>query len=251
MSSNEHSRADVQFHADRARSYDADVTSDFGIYDALELRPYLDGLEPGVVGDIGCGTGEVSLQLAARGFEVRAVDHSPDMVGVARAKAAAAGLDGRITFSLAEITELPFEDSTLDGLTCQRVLHHVAELDRVLAEFHRVLKPGGFLYVSDYLGDDPAPIRALRSLKRLDRRRRSRSIAELGNFLDRHEVRRTAPEFVSALTRAGFDVRTRFYCHLAARHIPLRALRILAIRALSLPWRHRRGSMIFAFGVKR
>lgn len=245
----EQSRADVAFHAERASTYDGDVTRDFAIYDALALRPYLDTLRPGVVADIGCGTGEVAIQLAARGFAVTAVDHSPDMIEVARAKSVKAGVHERITFLRSEITELPLADSSLDGLTCQRVLHHVPELEAALAEFNRVLKPGGFLYVSDYLGDDPGPIRALRRLKHMSRRRPANGATAA--FLDLHEVRRSAVEFLDALRRAGFDVRYRFYSHLAARYLPAPRIRVLTIRALSYPWRHRRGSMVFVFGVKR
>lgn len=254
MSTSDHSRADVRFHASRAASFDEDVTGEFEVYDELALRPYLDQLEPGLVADVGCGTGEVSLQLALRGFEVRAVDHSPDMLEVAREKAKRAGVDGRISFHLAEITGLPFGDSTLDGLTCQRVLHHVETLDPVLIEFKRVLKPGGFLYLSDYLVDDPPAIRALRRLRRAFMRRRGATrdsaAEELSTFLERHEIGRTASEFVEPLRRHGFDFRHRFYCHVSLRGTLTRSQRMLLIRVLSYPWRGRRGSMVFVFGSR-
>jgi len=49
---------------------------------------------------------------------------------------------------VADAANLPFEDGFVDGIICQSLLEHVADADAVIKEIKRVLKPGGWLYVS-------------------------------------------------------------------------------------------------------
>lgn len=48
---------------------------------------------------------------------------------------------------VADISKLPFEDGVVDGVICEHVLEHVPDPSAVVAEIHRVLKPGGIVYV--------------------------------------------------------------------------------------------------------
>jgi ubiquinone/menaquinone biosynthesis C-methylase UbiE len=252
----EHSKADAAFHAVRAPSYDRDVTSEYEIYDQLALLPFLERTDVRgpklTVLDLGCGTGAVTLQLARRGVTVQAVDHSPEMIEVARHKAERAGLAERITFHVADIGDLPFESASFDGVTCQRVLHHILDPARVLAEVDRVLEPGGFFYLSDTTPDATPSGRILRSLFRLVRTMRVRTRTWEPSALPRvHEVRRSATEVERLLAGAGFSFELLFLTHVGLRRHLSPGQRALLIKALSLPWRKKRGDLLFAFASKR
>jgi ubiquinone/menaquinone biosynthesis C-methylase UbiE len=103
--------------------------------------------------DVGCGTGEVTLPAknrAAHG-KVYGIDPAPEMITVARKKAARRGLD--IDFRVGVIEALPFPDSSLDVVTSSLMMHHLKEDLKVrgLAEIYRVLKPGGRLLIADFM----------------------------------------------------------------------------------------------------
>ena len=96
--------------------------------------------------DIGCGGGFLAEQFAALGCQVTGVDPSPASIGTARAHAAASGL--RIDYRVGAGEELPVQDAAFDVACCCDVLEHVADVNRVISETARVLKPGG-LYLFD------------------------------------------------------------------------------------------------------
>ena len=98
--------------------------------------------------DVGTGTGRHALALAGRGVAVTAVDPSPEMMGLARRKASAAGLD--VDFRLAAIEDgLPAEDGQFDFLMCALTLCHVADIAHAVRECARVVRPGGSMLVTD------------------------------------------------------------------------------------------------------
>jgi demethylmenaquinone methyltransferase/2-methoxy-6-polyprenyl-1,4-benzoquinol methylase/phosphoethanolamine N-methyltransferase len=96
--------------------------------------------------DVGCGTGTLTIaamrQTAPTG-EVHGIDPSAEMIGVARQKAAKAGVDAR--FHTAVMEKLPFPDGHFDLVLSSLMLHHLpADVKRAgFAELNRVLKPGG------------------------------------------------------------------------------------------------------------
>ena len=103
----------------------------------------LDGLR---VLDIGCGGGFLAEEFAALGCQVTGVDPSAASIGTARAHAAGLGLG--IDYRVGAGEELPVADAAFDVACCCDVLEHVRDLDRVISETARVLKPGG-LYLFD------------------------------------------------------------------------------------------------------
>jgi 2-polyprenyl-6-hydroxyphenyl methylase / 3-demethylubiquinone-9 3-methyltransferase len=107
-----------------------------------------EGIDPGgnVIVDVGCGGGLLAEELAALGAQVIGVDPAAASIATAREHASRAGLD--IDYRVGRGEQLPVSDSAADIVCCVDVLEHVADLDSVISETARVLKPGG-LYVFD------------------------------------------------------------------------------------------------------
>jgi SAM-dependent methyltransferase len=110
------------------------------------VREILDGLPRGVALDAACGTGRHSAYLASLGHTVIGVDSSAAMLERARAKVPGG------TFHEADLHDLPLPDDHVDLVLCALALVHVPDLEPVLAEFVRVLRPGGSLVISDQRG---------------------------------------------------------------------------------------------------
>ncbi len=128
-----------------AAEWDARVASMFGA--RADLGASLALLDPTVVvGDLGCGTGSLSLSLSRHVAHVHAIDGSPAMLDAARQR-----LQGQSNVTVAEgsLEALPLDDASLDVAVLMLVLHHVAEPARVLKEARRVLRAGGRLLIAD------------------------------------------------------------------------------------------------------
>jgi ArsR family transcriptional regulator len=109
------------------------------------------------VGDLGCGTGAVADALAPFVRRVVAVDHSREMLDVARRR-----LDGRGNVDLREgdLEALPVADGELDAALLVLTLHHMPDPAAVFAEAARALRPGGRLVVIDMAPHDREGYRA-------------------------------------------------------------------------------------------
>ena len=91
--------------------------------------------------DVATGTGAVAVELARkRGCTVVGLDQSPEMLAVARARVAAAGVAERVEGHAAE---LPFEDASFDALTFTYLLRYVDDPAATLHELARVVRKGG------------------------------------------------------------------------------------------------------------
>jgi len=96
--------------------------------------------------DLGCGTGDLSLAVAAAGVPtVVGIDFAPAMVRVAEAKRRRHPMGEQVRFLVADALALPFADETFDGVVNAFVLRNLADLDQGLVEARRVLRPGGRL----------------------------------------------------------------------------------------------------------
>jgi ubiquinone/menaquinone biosynthesis C-methylase UbiE len=103
------------------------------------------------VGDLGCGTGQVSAALAPFVAHVVSVDASAAMLQAAKKRLQ--GFDN-VDLRRGELEALPIDDDRLDAATMMLVLHHVPEPELALAEAARVLKPGGRVLIVDMLPHD-------------------------------------------------------------------------------------------------
>src|ERR1051325_4712199 len=126
-------------------------------FDELKRKPYdRETLEEfaasvrgmGPVCEGGCGRGQVARYLQDRGFSMRGLDLSSEMVKFA------ARLNPDIPFARGDMLALGLPAASLAGIVCFYAIIHLRREDaaRALAEMHRVLKPGGRLLLSFHGG---------------------------------------------------------------------------------------------------
>lgn len=137
----------------RAEQYDSHCETyaahaETSVTNALYDRPAVLDLAGDVEGkrvlDAGCAAGHLSAELAARGADVLGVDSSAGLIALARRK-----FGDRARFEVADITRpLPAGTGSIDVITASLVLHYLEDWGPALAEFRRVLEPGGTLVFS-------------------------------------------------------------------------------------------------------
>jgi ArsR family transcriptional regulator len=116
---------------------------------AFQIETVLAMLDPRLrVGDLGCGTGELSALLASHVARVVAVDASADMLAAARSRLAGVG---NVEVKRGALEALPIDDGSLDIAVMALVLHHVPDPARAIAEAARTLAAGGRLLIVDML----------------------------------------------------------------------------------------------------
>jgi ubiquinone/menaquinone biosynthesis C-methylase UbiE len=118
--------------------------------------------------EVACGSGGPALHLArATGCAVVGIDVHEDGVAQAARQAAEAGLAERARFVRADADEpLPFPDASFDAVLCIDAINHLRDRPRVLADWARLLAPGGRVLFTDpitvtgALGSDEIALRA-------------------------------------------------------------------------------------------
>ncbi len=134
-----------EFFANAAGGWDRLREDLFG--DTFYLWAVLGLIDPAlVVGDLGCGTGQLTETIARYVGRVIAVDGSPDMLEAARRRLAGAD---NVELRQGELEALPLGAGELDVAMLSLVLHYSPEPQRALEEIARVIRPGGRLLVVD------------------------------------------------------------------------------------------------------
>ena len=134
-----------EFFATAAGGWDHLRESLFG--DTFYLWAVLGLIDPALtVGDLGCGTGQLTETIAPYVRRVIAVDGSSDMLDAARRRLAEAA---NVELRQGDLESLPLGDGELDVAMLSLVLHYSPDPGRALQEIARVLRPGGRLLVVD------------------------------------------------------------------------------------------------------
>ena len=102
--------------------------------------------------DLGCAGGFMAEALAERGARVTGIDPAKDAIAAARAHAGSNDLDIRYDIGIGEA--LPYPDAAFDAVVCVDVLEHVQDLQQVVAEVARVLRPDG-VFLFDTINRNP------------------------------------------------------------------------------------------------
>lgn len=104
--------------------------------------------------DVGCGAGRHALFWAKEGYNAFAVDYSSTGIAVVKERAAAQGL--RLVTEVCSADNLLIPDNSIDGLLCFGVLYYLSYdlVEKALQEFHRVLKPGGKMFLITRTNED-------------------------------------------------------------------------------------------------
>ena len=103
------------------------------------------------VGDLGCGTGQLTESIAPFIGRVIAVDDSAAMLSAAKRRLAAMP---NVDVRSGRLESLPIEDGSLDAALLFLVMHYVPEPSDAIAEAYRTLKPGGRLLIVDMMPHD-------------------------------------------------------------------------------------------------
>jgi SAM-dependent methyltransferase len=140
--------------------------------------------------DLGCGRGEVSVQLARHGARVSGIDVSSESLSKARRLAQDHGMSGQITLQDGNAENLPFEADTFDLAVSAGVMSFV-DFDRVISELARVVRSDGAAVLLDTLGHNP--------IARLGRKRRlahgETTKFQVDNILTRNHLDRLRAHF--------------------------------------------------------
>ncbi|MFZ1752599.1 MAG: class I SAM-dependent methyltransferase [Caldilineaceae bacterium] len=146
--------------------------------------------------DAGCGAGHTAAAFAPHTAEVVALDFTQGMLRQVELLAAERGLTN-LTTQRGDVESLPFGDGEFDTVVSRYSAHHWPHPARAMAEFRRVLKPGGRVILSDVVGfDDPTCDTYLNAIELL------RDPSHVRDY--------TEPEWLAFFASAGFGAKIGF-----------------------------------------
>lgn len=150
---NEHLKKVAAHHGWWSASYDSDYFERLALYHKVTLdniRRFVPEEKGAVILDAGGGTGIWSIELARMGYHVVLTDISKGMLKKAAKKIEEFGLENRVEIMVSDICNMPeFEDEQFDMVLCEGdPLSYCGDHNRAVAEFARVVKPGGVVIAS-------------------------------------------------------------------------------------------------------
>ena len=203
---------EIVFFDEHAEKDDYDVFTPASSERLVGALVRLLGLPQGArIADIGCGSGVFTELLRRAGYSVTGIDISPKLVAVGRTKYP--GLD----LIEGDAEALPFQDASFDGVSLCNIVHHFPNPRKLIAEVHRVLKPGG-----RFAAIDP---NRMNPFMWLYRDRASPFYSPVGVTENERPV---VGRQVADLFRAqGFRVQTDYLAGLSYRYVASRRARVL------------------------
>lgn len=179
----------AQYFDKNAHRYDAWYQTKVGRYvDQTEKRLIFSMIktERGRALDLGCGTGNYTIEPYKKGFDVIGVDLSQEMLKIAKVKIP------NVLFIRADAYNLPFKKEVFDLVLSVTMFEFIHEPEKVLNEIYRVLKPGGEVVIGTMNG---------RSLWFIFKRLKSIFVETAYRYARFY----TPKELETLLTNAGFD----------------------------------------------
>ena len=158
MPTGEHGRDQRRRYWDRhSASYDKQM----GFFDRHLFggsRAWVCSQAAGDTLEVGIGTG-LNLPFYGQQARLTGIDFSPDMLALARQRAARLGREADLRE--ADALALPFPDASFDTVVCTFTLCAVPDDRQAVAEMTRVLRPGGLLLLADHVAASAWPLRAV------------------------------------------------------------------------------------------
>ena len=115
---------------------------------AMRMLREIGGIRDGICIDIGCGTGNLDIELARRSkFTIIGLDIDPDMKPLFEKRVREAGLQDRLRFVTGDAQKMPFPDDYADIIVSRGTLTFIPDIGKCLKEVGRVLKPTGVAFL--------------------------------------------------------------------------------------------------------
>lgn len=137
------------FSKEKSLDYDKWYETPLGSFvDEIESQAAFSLFSPpagAAVLDAGCGTGNFSIKLAHKGYQVTGIDISGEMLIIAEQKAALTNLN--ITFAPMDINNLGFPDHSFPAVLSMAAFEFIQEPHKAYQELYRVVKPGGLILI--------------------------------------------------------------------------------------------------------
>lgn len=140
-------RTNKSFWQSYSKVYTQVMSANNKTYDAVckELSKYIDKNKN--VLELACGTGQLSFRMAGKAGTWIATDYSDNMIKEAQKR----NVDGKVSFAVADATNLTYKDESFDAVVIANALHIMPDPDKALAEIRRVLKKDGILFCPTFV----------------------------------------------------------------------------------------------------
>lgn len=131
------------------------------------MHDLLQNVKLGHLLDIGTGTGRMIELFGAEADQITALDNSPEMLRLTRAKLeketdiadASSGIGSKTELKLGDFNELPIEDKNINSAILHQVLHYAQNPETVISEVSRVLDDKGILLIADFASHEREELR--------------------------------------------------------------------------------------------
>ena len=103
------------------------------------------GIQDGILADLGCGTGELTLMLTQAGYDMIGIDQSEEMLCVVRDKAEQLGLSGGLLLLRQDLLKLDLYGTIRGAVSTFDTFNHIPDLDKAIANAGFFMEKGGVL----------------------------------------------------------------------------------------------------------
>jgi 2-polyprenyl-3-methyl-5-hydroxy-6-metoxy-1,4-benzoquinol methylase len=134
-------------------------------HNAMVLSQHIEALlsrvRPGSnVLELGCSSGWLTLEMARRGARAQGVDIAEKALDIARtySESVKETITGSVTYQVGDINALQLPLDYYDVIVAKGILHHLMNVENLVDQVYKALKPGGLFWISDIHGDETWPV---------------------------------------------------------------------------------------------